>query len=112
MIEEKLKIVGAPHVIQKRKEENTGKEVIDDLSFTIMRMEMGLQGKKESHWVPALKEMNSKLDQIKESFIKYMADGKESHFELPINTTDLGASDLKMVNEFQDKIVKMAGLGD
>lgn len=115
MIQEQLRTAGYPIEIKRRTAEEAkskGTEVIDDLSYTIMRMELGLQGKKESHWIPALKEMDSKIEQMKSSFINYLADGRESHFELPMSLGDLSLSDLDAINEFQEKISKASGLGD
>ena len=65
-------------------------DVVDDISYAILRAEFGYGGPAQPHWRPALKDMKSEMDSLQGRFVQYIETGNERVFDLPEYDT-LGA---------------------
>lgn len=102
--------------IEAGKSKGVGTVVFEDLAFTVLRFEFGIESEQVSHWRPALVDLDKKLDDLKVAFMEYLKTGNDSVFNIS-NKVDVGqkidkikSSEILQRNEFQRKIVKASKL--
>jgi len=111
-IESELAAAGQPGIrIPAQKEYAAGMQVVDDMTYAILRTEFGYRSKADPHWRPALKALKRKLDKIGEKFVRYVETGNKSQFTVPAHGTEsssiLKADKLKAAK----KLSRASGLG-
>lgn len=95
--------------ITQDSESSNGTEVVDDLAYSVLRLEFGIKASAHPHWRPGLKEIESSLQSLGKKFITYVQTGKESVFSIPRHGS-VTAADLDAIQDFQDTIARAAGL--
>jgi hypothetical protein len=79
-------------------------EVVDDVSYAVLRSEYGYGGPATPHWRPAMKETRKKLAILAGRFIDFLETGKENVFQIP-EFVELKASEVSELDKsLQDKV--------
>lgn len=58
------------------------REVFDDVSYQVQRVEFGYGGKQDAHWRPALDEVRNGALTLARKFIQYVETGNENLFDI------------------------------
>jgi hypothetical protein len=80
-------------------------DVVDDISYAVLRAEYGYGGPSQPHWRPAMKALEAEMDSLQERFVRYMETGSESAFQLPEHETLSSSTFSNYDTRLQDKIV-------
>jgi hypothetical protein len=87
-----------------------GLEVLDDISYSVLRAEFGYGGSQTSHWRPAIRAMVDSLSKLGEKFAMYVQTGKENIFQIP-DHGEISVGELASYqSDFQQKMTTASGI--
>lgn len=78
---------------------------VDDVGFSVLRYELGLQKEPNRHWYKAAEEMRAEMRKLRKKFVRYVETGNDNVFDIPEDVGDeLSQSEFRNGVWFQDKI--------
>jgi hypothetical protein len=94
-IESQLHQYGLPDAkVQTDASKVNDREVYDDVSYMVQRLEFGYGGKQDAHWRPALKGVANESLTLGRKFVEYVETGNESVFDVG-RYTDVALQELQ-----------------
>lgn len=102
-IEMELRNAGAKGV-EVPSTKSAKQRVVDDIGFSVLRAEYGINTRPQPHWRPAIRSLSGRVKDLGTKLEAYLLDGKENRFELPNLDSGLSTAGYRQGIWFQEKI--------
>ena len=79
-------------------------EVIDDISYAVLRAEYGFGGPAVPHWRPAMRDLKMGYEPLGVKFIQYLQTGNEGIFDVAAYKESAGSTLSSYDKRIQDKV--------
>lgn len=109
-IEQELSVAGATGAQVKLSEHGIGLTVNVDIGYDVLRRELGMDGKRDSHWRPAFRATRAYARaRGVAKVIDYIQNGNKNIFDLPEETDRIGTSTIEDGRGFAKEIAPFVG---